>query len=232
MTFFALFALISISTFVFFFANPATFMRTPMHGHPNVSSSIAAVVSPTKAKSIAQASGYGNTNSAIDLTAEQELAAVTFFLASLSQNVIPSSVDPSEPIHPELVLDFDTRGSRASEMVEEMVEETWTRNPVVIYAKYYSPIGRELKSMINSFNLKPTPTIFDVDLRDDFDVLPSLVLRLTSQADLPILLIGGTPVGTIEEIRTLYENGTLKEMVSEAGAIVDGAKRRKGRRMV
>jgi hypothetical protein len=69
------------------------------------------------------------------LDTAQELAAVSSFLASLPQNVIPPHVDPAHPIDPQLVLDFDTRGPRAQEEVRAMVEDVWLRNPVFVYSK-------------------------------------------------------------------------------------------------
>jgi hypothetical protein len=72
---------------------------------------------------------------ALRLSPEQELAAICSFIASLPQNVIPPTVDPSEPIDPQLILDFDTRSPRAAEEVEVMVEDVWTRNPVFVYSK-------------------------------------------------------------------------------------------------
>ena len=71
----------------------------------------------------------------IHLDSSQELAAITSFLASLSQNVLPPTVDPTQPIDPQLVLDFDTRGHRAHEEVQAMVDDVWTRNPVFLYSK-------------------------------------------------------------------------------------------------
>jgi len=71
----------------------------------------------------------------LTLDTAQELAAVTSFLASLPQNVIPPNVDPARPIDPQLVLDFDTRGPRAKEEVRAMVEDVWLRNPVFVYSK-------------------------------------------------------------------------------------------------
>lgn len=57
-----------------------------------------------------------------------------------------------------------------------------------------------------------------------------LLYRLTSSDSLPILLIGGKPVGSIDAIRELDASGELKQMVTEAGAVIDGAKKKKGRR--
>jgi hypothetical protein len=63
---------------------------------------------------------------------------VTSFLASLPQNAIPSFVDPSRPIDPQLVLDFDTRSTRAADEMRAIVEDVWTQNPVVLFSKVYS----------------------------------------------------------------------------------------------
>lgn len=71
----------------------------------------------------------------VQLNESQELAAVSSFLASLPQNVIPPFVDPSRPIDPQLVLDFDTRSPRAADGVQEIVEDVWTRNPVILFSK-------------------------------------------------------------------------------------------------
>lgn len=71
----------------------------------------------------------------VRLDSQQELAAVSSFLASLPANVIPHSVDPSLPIDPQLVLDFDATSPKAVEEVKVMVEDVWSRNPVFLYAK-------------------------------------------------------------------------------------------------
>lgn len=71
----------------------------------------------------------------LKLGKNEELAAVSSFIASLPQNVIPSFVDPANPIDPHLVIDFDTRSPRATEEVKQMVEDVWTRNPVFLYSR-------------------------------------------------------------------------------------------------
>jgi hypothetical protein len=71
----------------------------------------------------------------VHLDLAQELAAVSSFIASLPHNVIPSYIDPELPIDPQLILDFDTRGSRAEQEVQAMVTDVWTRNPVFLYSK-------------------------------------------------------------------------------------------------
>lgn len=108
--------------------------------------------------------------------------------------------------------------------------------------------------MLEDMNLLPSPTIIEVDERcmsrlfrarfriyirklifalllpADESVLTPLLFRLTSTSDLPILLIGGHTIGSIPEIRYLHSKGELARMISRAGGIVDGAKKKKGRK--
>jgi len=227
-TFIALFILAAVSAYIFFFANPsltlpplATSHRLNEHSRPSHLSS------GHRGKTWLE-NNVGVPE--VRLTEAQELAAITSFLASLPQNSIPGNVNPMLPIEPHVVLDFDTRGPRAAEEVEVMVEDVWARNPVVIYSRFYSPVSREIKTMLTGMNLLPAPTIFDVDQRDDTEVLTPLLRRLTNTEDLPVLLIGGKPVGTLPEIRKLHHSGALQTMIKEAGGVIDGGKRKKGKK--
>ncbi|KAH9935773.1 uncharacterized protein B0H18DRAFT_1082437 [Fomitopsis serialis] len=149
----------------------------------------------------------------VQLNASQELAAVSSFIASLPQNVIPGTVDPSQPIDPQLE-------------VETIVKDVWAQHPVMLYSKFYSPVSRELKQMLGDLYLQPAPTIIEVDQRVDEGVLAPLLFRLTGKSELPILLVGGRPLGTLEEIRYLKKKGELQRMVTAAGAEVYGARRK------
>ncbi|PFH49739.1 hypothetical protein AMATHDRAFT_95732, partial [Amanita thiersii Skay4041] len=166
----------------------------------------------------------------VKLDPEQELAALSSFLSSLPQNVIPSFIDPSLPIDPQLILDFDTRGSRADQEVQAIVHDVWTRNPVFLYSKLYSPVSREIKAILASLNLRPAPTIIDVDIRDDSDVLLPLLTRLTGSPELPVLIVGGKPISSVADIRSLDKKGELQNMIAVSGAVINGAKKKKHRR--
>ncbi|KAJ7282696.1 hypothetical protein C8J57DRAFT_1499666 [Mycena rebaudengoi] len=140
-------------------------------------------------------------------------------------NVIPSSVDPARPIDPELVLDFDLRSPRAMREVEARRRGRVGAEP---RAALYSPASRELKAILSDLNLRPPPLVIDVDTREDVEVLAPLLARLTASPQLPVLLIGGVPIGTsIEDIRALLASGELQRLVSSAGAVVGGGKKRK-----
>ncbi|CCL98694.1 uncharacterized protein FIBRA_00697 [Fibroporia radiculosa] len=235
-TFFALSALVIVSIYVLLVAQPSLSpiqrvdADAPHHIPGRLSSEsfrLAALRHKTAAGSLGNESKQSTVGPQIQLDPAQELAAISSFLASLPQNVIPSSVDPSQPIDAQLVLDFDTRRSDAADEMQRVVDDVWARNPVLLYAKFYSPVSREIKQILSDMYLRPAPTIIDVDLRTDESVLTPLLFRLTSSSQLPILLIGGKPVtASIEEIRDLRRRGELQRMVTSAGAELYGAKKK------
>jgi len=168
----------------------------------------------------------------IALTPEEELAALSSFIISLpDQNILPPSVDPSQPIDPQAILDFDTRTDGAEAELKRLVAATWENNPVVVYTKP-STLARELRTIIDSFNLRPTPIFIDVNERVDVDILEPVLHRLTGSPSFPILLVDGVliDVSTADRVQELGASGALKKLVSEAGAIINGGKRKKGRR--
>ncbi|KAI0290398.1 hypothetical protein B0F90DRAFT_1786698 [Multifurca ochricompacta] len=118
----------------------------------------------------------------ISLSPDQELGAVTAFMAALPQNVYPHRRGPDALL---------------------------------------SPFSRELKSILEAMDLNPPPTV----------VLIPLLFRLTNSTELPILLIGGSPVGSMDAIQELDASGQLKALAVHAGAALDASKKRKkGRR--
>jgi len=176
----------------------------------------------------------------LDLSPSEELAALSAFIAALPHNVLPTAVDPNTPLDPQLVLDFDPRSESARDEVERLVEEVWSRFPVMLYTKLHSSDSREVRYLLANMNLNPAPLIVEVDQRQDAHVVMPLLARLTNVPTLPLLLIGGRPVGAeavdakelIAEIRRLHETGELTRRVVEAGATVQPGKvkGKKGRR--
>jgi glutaredoxin len=94
----------------------------------------------------------------------------------------------------------------------------------------YSPASRELKALLSVFHLKPAPTIVDVDMRDDAAVLAPILARTSGVDELPLLIIGGKPVGGLEEAKLLHRNGELEKLMRAAGAEINGARGKKGRK--
>ncbi|KAJ8507900.1 hypothetical protein ONZ45_g9773 [Pleurotus djamor] len=161
-------------------------------------------------------------------TPGEELSAITSYLTTLSPHALPS-VEPSSPIDPELVLGFDVR--RNPEELDQLVEDVWSKHPVVLYSKHYSALSRSVKAKLNSLQMSPAPTFIDVDLRDDKSTLLPLLQRLTGIEELPILIIGGQVLKTdlpeflTEELDQLTESGELEKLLTDAGARVGGARK-------
>lgn len=80
--------------------------------------------------------GDGGGGPTLKLTLAEELGAVVAYLTSLGANAhIPTSIDPSQPLDADLILGFNTRSSRASAEVAELVRETWQITPVVLFGE-------------------------------------------------------------------------------------------------
>ncbi|KAK0505204.1 hypothetical protein EDD18DRAFT_1061332 [Armillaria luteobubalina] len=227
-TFLALFVICFLSAYIFVFQQralqaPLGLKRSDRPAADQIAKALETIRTSTDVATLRKA--YTNQPQ-LRLDTTQELAAVSSFLASLPQNVIPSFVDPSLPIDPQLVVDFDPQSPRVADEIQNMIDDVWTRHPVFLYSKLYSPVSREIKAILTDLHLHPAPMIMDVDVREDSTVLEPLLERVLATDDLPILLIGGHYVGPISNIRSLHDSGELKEMIRAAGAVIDGAKKK------
>ena len=68
------------------------------------------------------------------LEPRQELGVLVAFMAAVTAK-LPSHIDPSKPLDPQLVVGFDTRADGARDEIEALVEETWSNYPVVIFSQ-------------------------------------------------------------------------------------------------
>ncbi|KAF8608996.1 hypothetical protein BDV93DRAFT_214696 [Ceratobasidium sp. AG-I] len=150
-----------------------------------------------------------------------ELGSLVAFLAdSSAQNALPATLDPQKPIPADVILDFNTRSDFAQLEVDDLVQDTWMRNPIVIFSKVHSPQGRDVKKIFASYKLKPAPTIIEIDERADAAVLEPLLYRLTGQKSIPITLLGGRSIGSLTDISNLHESGELKRAMELVGATI------------
>ena len=178
-TLLCLFSLISLTAYICLISPPALSLSRSHH-HPHAWRNLAAefhLPSPPPPGHLPP------PRPDVMLSPEQELGALTAFMAALPQNVIPSNIDPTVPIDPQLVLDFDTRSPEAEDEIADVVVDAWMNNPVVLFTKVRyrmifhfrcwftffsqlrSAISREVKAILQDMDLKPPPTIFDVDQR-------------------------------------------------------------------
>ncbi|CAE6514357.1 unnamed protein product [Rhizoctonia solani] len=157
----------------------------------------------------------------LHLTPAMELGALVAFLTDrAAENALPSTIDPQQQIPADVMLDFDTRSDFAQLEVDDLVQDTWMRNPIVIFSKVHSPQGRDLKKIFASYKLKPAPVIFDVDQREDAAILEPVLYRLMDEASLPIVLLGGRSIGSPADIAKLHESGDLERAMKSAGVTI------------
>jgi hypothetical protein len=72
--------------------------------------------------------------------------------------------------------------------------------------------------------------VFELDERADRAVLEPLLFRLTGAHALPVLLVGGEPVGDVMAVRRLHKEGTLQSLITAAGGKINGKKAKGGRK--
>ena len=65
----------------------------------------------------------------------------------------------------------------------------------------------------------------------DEEVITPVLHRLTSSTDLPVLLVAGQPIGSIQTIRDLHSSGQLRKILTTSSVVIDGVKRKKGKRL-
>jgi hypothetical protein len=85
------------------------------------------------------------------LTPGQEIGMLVAFMAAVKANMLPSDIDPSKPLDPQLVVGFDTRVEGAEEEVEAVVEETWSNYPVVIFSQVMS---RNCRTVADAYQIR------------------------------------------------------------------------------
>ncbi|KAF8326547.1 uncharacterized protein EI90DRAFT_2929741 [Cantharellus anzutake] len=169
----------------------------------------------------------------LKLTHAEELGAVMAYLTNLGANaMIPVSIDPTIPVDPQLILEFNTRSPRAREEVKSLVADTWAANPVVVISEVRSsrqPASKTVKAILEDLDLSPLPIEMDVDLRSDGERLRRLMYRLTRSKSVPIVLVGGKAIGTVDEFEKQHANGQLHKKILAAGTKIRAGKSKKMR---
>jgi hypothetical protein len=132
----AVLVLVSVITYISIYNGTLLSSSALRHPEPQLPDPLTAALETIKQSQLLEITHKkSHRKGHLRLDPQQELAAVSSFLASLPANVIPHFVDPKHPIDPQLVLDFDTTSLRALEEVKVMVEDVWSRNPVFLYAR-------------------------------------------------------------------------------------------------
>ncbi|KAK8869737.1 hypothetical protein IAR55_000305 [Kwoniella newhampshirensis] len=163
-------------------------------------------------------SSSGDAKGLVFENTQEELAALISFITSTTANALPD-VDPTNPMDPSVILDFDPAHPNAKQDLELLQKEVNALYPLVLFGKMRDPWHREIKRMLAEYKIKPSPLIVDVDQRNDHSIFIPVLARLLGTTDLPQLLLQGEALGSYHEVLKLRETGTLQSTLEESGAV-------------
>ena len=72
-----------------------------------------------------------------------------------------------------------------------------------------------------TYNLHPPPRIVEVDIRQDSNLIKSLLTRYTLHSTFPNIILRGKPLGGFDSLHAQHEQGTLRRLLEGAGLSVD-----------
>ncbi|CED85166.1 Thioredoxin-like fold [Phaffia rhodozyma] len=156
-----------------------------------------------------------------------ELSSVLNFIITEEMNALPANMDPTSPVDPEVVLDFDPYTSTAEGQLIDMEVSFWETFPIVLVYRYADASAKKIQSQLDQLHIHPAPVTVDLEARSDAAVITPLVQRLVDYPiDQPMLFIGGELIGGLTEIQDLKES-KLKSLIRASGAKIMVPKRRR-----
>ncbi|CDZ98218.1 Glutaredoxin and related proteins [Phaffia rhodozyma] len=171
----------------------------------------------------------------IPLTSGQELAGLFHFLVSTSYGSLPALalsskyVPATMPLAAEWILDFNPgqhAGPDRDQALALFEKEVWEGEAKLVLLgrrKFGGPWLNEVeKILIDDLKVLPGEILtIDLDSRVDAEVLEPVFTRLIGEMSFPSILLGGTPIGGFEDVKSLHRNGKLRQMLDRAGVRVE-----------
>ncbi|KAG7529688.1 hypothetical protein FFLO_05494 [Filobasidium floriforme] len=158
---------------------------------------------------------------------KEEMAALVSFLTSTSSNALPP-VDPSMPLDPQLVLEFDyTKVETAREDMAQLTEDVFSLFPVIMVGRMRDPHHREMLRIMSQYTSNPPPLVIEVDQRRDAETLVPLLARLLDTDEMPQVIVMGEAAGGHKQLGQLQESGGVKEYFAGLGVEMKDKKMKK-----
>ncbi|KIP06501.1 hypothetical protein PHLGIDRAFT_72581 [Phlebiopsis gigantea 11061_1 CR5-6] len=125
-------------------------------------------------------------------------------------------INPQEPV------DLRVYAPDGNDTWSEHVKELQIKHPLIIFSKSYCPFSQRAKSLLASQDLKPSPTIVELDQRTDGPILQAILARLTGRRTVPNIILQGKSIGGWDDIWDLHQDKHLKGLLHENGLLVGG----------
>ncbi|KAI5450082.1 hypothetical protein NCC49_003709 [Naganishia albida] len=174
------------------------------------------VAPPAKeaAESLAAVVPFDSSDVDFTMNAREETAALISFITSTSNNALPATLDPSLPLDPQLVLDFDFTRPSARADLSALVADTFAMYPVVLFGQMRDPYYREMRKLFSGYVVHPAPLVVEVDQRADEEIILALLQRLLGIKELPVLMLNGQSAGTWPQIQETADNGNFMKLIA------------------
>ncbi|KAF8893492.1 hypothetical protein BD779DRAFT_1506579 [Infundibulicybe gibba] len=121
-----------------------------------------------------------------------------------SLNEIPD-LDSSKPVEMSVYARGDT-----NLVWKKEVKRLNEKKPIIVFSKVRIPLliySARAKQLLKSLDISPPPKIIEVDLREDTNIIKSLLTRLTQHS-------------TFLTLQALHSDGKLVQLIEAAGAKV------------
>ncbi|XP_076451426.1 glutaredoxin-1-like [Babylonia areolata] len=102
------------------------------------------------------------------------------------------------------------------------VDKKLAQRKVMLFSKSYVPECKEVKSVLAEFQMSPAIYEYvEIEKRQDVNQIENYfqILCLTDNRAVPQLFVDKRYIGGHEEIMRMHNNGTLKTVLQEAGAL-------------
>jgi len=126
-------------------------------------------------------------------------------------------VDGSEPV------DIRVYSPNGDDNWQEHVEYLRKKHPLVFFSKSYCPFCKRTKALLQSYELSPSPTIVELDLRADGPIIQAILKRLTGRGTVPNILLQGDSIGGSDDLQHMDQEGKLRALLREGGLVVNSA---------
>ncbi|KAF9462433.1 glutaredoxin [Collybia nuda] len=90
--------------------------------------------------------------------------------------------------------------------------------PVIVFSKSHNRYSRRAKKLLEAYDIQPAPKIIEVDLREDSNIIKSILTRLTHHSTFPNIIIRGKSIGGSDDLQALHVQRDLIKVLVEAGA--------------
>ena len=153
------------------------------------------------------------------------------FITSAPANSLPP-LDPSQPLDPSIILDFDPARPTARQDLKALRDDVNVMYPVILMGRMRDPWHREVKKMLAEYKITPAPLVIDVDQRRDHLLFIPLISRLLGTSELPQLLLLGESLGSYHDILAMRDEDTFRKTLeaSMAVSVRDAKRSKKGNR--